>query len=161
MVPTSSLHSNSTPVRIGNKLSTAFGRVEDRIRERAYQIFLGREPDQGDPVTDWLDARMQVLAPIELILKEQKKNIVVEGNLKGFAPREIEVEVGADGLKIFGSHTESKTSNGRGQTQSSSTAEHFFQAMSLPCEVDAKTTEAKLLKNGKLKITLPKKSPSK
>jgi len=146
-------------VRVGGKLSSAFERVEARIRELAYQLFLGREPDEGDSVTDWLAAQMQVLTPIDLGVKGQKKNVVAEAVLKGFTPDEIEVEVSADGLKVFGSHTKSSTGKKRGKTMSSEETVYFFQAVPLPCEVDVGTSAATLLKNGKLKITLPKKLP--
>lgn len=161
MAPVNSPQAKPTPVRIGSKLSAAFERMEERIRERAYQIFQGRAPGEGDSITDWLDAQMQVLAPIDLVVKEQKKNVVVEGNLKGFSPKEIEVEVGADDLKVFGLHTESTTGKKRGVTQSSSKTAHFYQDVPLPCEVDIDGSQAILLKNGKLKITLPKKAGSK
>jgi HSP20 family molecular chaperone IbpA len=158
MVSVNSPQANSTPVRIGSKLSVAFERMEERIQERAYQIFQGRAPGEGDAMTDWLDAQMQVLAPIDLVVNEQKKNVVVEGNLKGFSPKEIEVEVGADDLKVFGLHTESTTGRKRGAIQSSSKTVHFYQAVSLPCEVDINGSQATLLKNGKLRIKLPKKA---
>ena len=112
-------------------------------------------------MTDWLDAQMQVLAPIDLVVSEQKKNVVVEGNLKGFSPKEIEVEIGAEDLKVFGLHTESTTRKKRGATQSSSKTVHFYQAIPLPCEVDIDGSQATLLKNGKLRIKLPKKAKSK
>lgn len=157
MMAAKSLPQDPTAVRVGSRLSKAFERVEDRIRERAYEIFQGRSELGGDPVGDWLDAQWQFLSPVELVVKEQKKNVVVEGCLKGFAPKEIEVEVNADGLRVFGSHTESKSGTKRGVKQSSSETVHFYQSVPLPCEVDAGASDAKILKNGKLKITLPKK----
>ena len=156
MMAVDSSQESSNPVRIGSKLSATFERMEEKIRERAYQIFQRRAPEKGDSLTDWLDAQMQVLAPIDLVVKNQKKNVVVEGDLKGFSPKEIEVEVGANDLKVFGLHTESTTGKKRGATQSSSSSVHFYQAVALPCEVSMDGSEAKLLKNGKLKITLPK-----
>ncbi len=161
MASVNSQQANPTPVRIGNKLSAAFEQIEERIQERAYQIFQKRAPDEGDSMTDWLDAQMQVLAPIDLVVNEQKKNVVVEGNLKGFSPKEIEVEIGAEDLKVFGLHTESTTGKKRGATQSSSKTVHFYQAIPLPCEVDIDGSQATLLKNGKLRIKLPKKAKSK
>jgi HSP20 family molecular chaperone IbpA len=161
MASPSSSQPDSTVVHIGSKLSAAFERLETRIRELAYEISLGREPDAGDSMADWLDAQMQVLTPIELVVKDQKKNVVVEAVLKGFTPKEVEVEVSAGSLKVFGSHTESKTGKKRGETRSSSETVHFFQAAPLPCEVDVDGSEATLMKNGKLKITLPKKTPVK
>ena len=148
---------NPASVRIGSKLSEAFERVEERIRERAYQLFQGRERGQDDPEKDWFDAQWQLVAPVELVVKERKKSILVEGSLKGFAPKEIEVEVGDGEIKVFGSHTEARTIGKGAATESSSEARHFYQAVPLPCAVDGEAGEAKIFKNGKLKITLPKK----
>lgn len=148
---------NSASVRIRSKLSEAFERVEERIRERAYQLFQSREQGHGDPETDWFDAQWQLVAPVELVVKEQKKSVLVEGSLKGFSPKEIEVEVGDGEIKVFGSHTEARTAIKGAATESSSEARHFYQAVPLPCAVDGAASEAKIFKNGKLKITLPKK----
>ena len=152
---------DSTPVRIGNRLSETFDQVEERIRDLAYQIFRGRDTDAGNSMTDWLEAQMQVLTPVELVVKDQKKNLVVEGNLKGFTPKEIEIDVGGGQLRVFGTHTESKKSGKGGSSQTSSESAYFFQAVPLPCPVDEAKSQARLLKNGKLTITLPKKSPEK
>ncbi len=148
---------SSTPVHLRSKLSAAYERVEKQIRERAYQIFQKRAPTEGNSMTDWLDAQMQVLVPIDVAVKDQKKNVVVEANLKGFKPKEIEVEVGSRDLKVFGLHTELTTGKKGRATQSSSRTVHLYQAVPLPCEVNMDGSKATMLKNGKLKITLPKK----
>ncbi len=160
MASDDSTQSGSTAVRLGTRLGKAFERVQEQIRDRAYHIFLSRDAGKGDSLTDWLDAQRELLVPVELILKDQKKNIVVEGNLKGFKPKEIEVEVGVHDLRVFGSHSDSKSSKKSGETQLSSETIHFYQAISLPCEVETSAGQATLLKNGKLKITLPKKLES-
>ncbi|MEE4146018.1 MAG: Hsp20 family protein [Halieaceae bacterium] len=158
MATAPSTQSDSSPLRIVGKLGDAFDRMEGRIRERAYQIFKARGNGHRDPVADWLQAQLEVLTPVELVLKEQKKNVLVEGSLKGFTPEEIEVEVGAEDLRVFGSHRESGTGKKSGATESFAETRHFFQAIPLPCEVDADKCTAKLLKNGKLVVTLPKKT---
>ena len=145
-------------IKLGNQLSAAFEQLQDRIRERAYHIFLDRGTGHGDPVADWLDAQ------IELEIKEQKKNIVVEAKLEGFRDRDIEIEVEGDTLKIFGSHTEEsntkKGGNGKASKQLSSNVS-FYQSITLPAAVDLDASHAKLFKNGKLKITLPRVEPLK
>lgn len=151
-------------ITIGSKLSTAFDALEDRIRERAYHIFLDRGFERGDPVADWLDAQVELVSPIELEIKEQKKNIVVEALLEGFSTREIEIEVVGDTLKIFGSHTESGKSKkgGKGKAEEQvSRSISFYQSVTLPAAVDLDGAHAKLFKNGKLKITLPRVEPLK
>ena len=144
-------------ISIGNKLSGVFDKLQDAIRERAYHISMDRDPDQGDAMADWLDAQLELVTPIELEVKEQKKNIVVEGNLKGFSPEEIEIEVDSDFLKVFGSHTESDTNKKGDATKSASESVYFYQLVRLPTAVDLDDSHAQLFKNGKLKVTLPKK----
>ena len=156
MAASQSSKSSATAISIVDRLSDAFARVQEKIRERAYLNFLDREPGQGDSVDDWLSAQWEVLNRINLVVKEQKKKLVVEADLKGFSPKEIEVEVGAHELKVFGSHKESAGSNKRGTAGSSSEEVYFYEAVSLPCTVDAGSSEAVLYKNGKLKVTLPK-----
>ena len=54
-------------------------------------------------------------------------------------------------------HTESKTTKKEAATESLTGTMHFYQAVPLPCKVDGDAGDAKIFKNGKLKITLPKK----
>ena len=151
-------------IKLGNQLSAAFEQLQDRIRERAYHIFLDRGTGHGDPVADWLDAQMELVSPIALEIKEQKKNIVVEARLEGFSEREIEIELEGETLKVFGSHTEESNSkkggNGEAAKQLSSNVS-FYQSITLPAAVDLDASHAKLFKNGKLKITLPRVEPLK
>ena len=93
-------------ITISNRLSGAFDELQNRIRERAYHIYLDRGSDQGNSVADWLSAQMELVSPIDLEVKTQKKNIVVEANLKGFASKEVEIEIEGNILKIFGTHAE-------------------------------------------------------
>jgi HSP20 family molecular chaperone IbpA len=144
-------------IRVGAKLGEAFEQLQDKIRERAYHLSLKREADRGDSMTDWLHAQSEVLTPVELQMKEQKKNIVVEASLKGFYPAEIEIEVEGDVLKVFGSHSQSSGKEEDSATESVSESIYFFQSVHLPAVVDLDGSHAKLFKNGKLKVTLPRK----
>lgn len=145
-------------LQIVHKLSKAFEQAQERVRERAYHIFQQRDPEGGDSTSDWLEAQMQVLSPLELELKEQKKNIVVEGSLQGFSPREIEIEVGGAELRVFGAHTDTDNTSAPGSRQIQSRSAYFYQCLPLPCAVEAEKCSARLYKNGKLKITLPRKA---
>ena len=144
------------PVLFGSRLGEAFDQLQERIRERAYQIFLERDEQGGDSMGDWLLAQSELLQPIELHLKDQKNNVVAECNLKGFSPEEIEIEVENGVLKVFGSHRESSFEDKAGGTESRAESVYFFQSAELPAAVDLEASHAKLFKNGKLKVTLPK-----
>jgi HSP20 family molecular chaperone IbpA len=144
------------PILLGSRLGEAFAKLEESIRERAYQIFLDRDSTPGDSMADWLQAQSEVLKPVELTIKDQKNSVVAECNLKGFSPEEVEVEVQGGVLKVFGSHRESSTRKKGEATESRSENVYFFQSAQLPAEVDLDESHAKLFKNGKLKVTLPK-----
>jgi len=145
------------PVRIGTKLGDAFDRMEESIRERAYELFTGRSPQDGDAVTDWLNAQTELLTPVDFTVKDRKHHVQVEGNLKGFSPTDIEVEVGCCELRVFGTHRESASGEKGGVSRSSCNTVNFFQVVPLPCDVDIDGSEARMLKNGKLSIKLPKR----
>jgi HSP20 family molecular chaperone IbpA len=78
---------------VSDRLGDAFSRFEEKIRAKAYQLSQVRGPGRGDPVADWLEAEAELLEPVDLEVKEQKKNTVVEVKLKGFESDDIEVEV--------------------------------------------------------------------
>jgi len=153
-----SSHSDKTSnIHISNRLSEAFSQFQEQVRERAYQLSLLRDPAQGNPMTDWLEAQAELSELVHLEVKEQKKNTVVELTLRGFAPEEIEIEVMGNVLKIFGSHSETTRKKKSGVASSTSKTQSFFQSVPLNAPVDVDHSHAKLLKNGKLKVVLPKK----
>jgi len=161
MATSGSGQQEQVPVRIVNRLGDAFERAQEQIREQAYRIFLGREPGEGDSVSDWMEAQSRVFSPLLLDLKEQKKNIVVEGSLKGFSPNEIEIDVGGGELRVFGSHSETDTTSQSGASQTKEESTYFYQSIPLPCEIEPEKCTATLYKNGKLKVTLPRRTPLK
>lgn len=150
--------SKETPIRLGDRLGEVFDQLQEQIRERAYSIFLDREPGDGDSMADWLQAQSELLTPIQLEIREQKKNLVAECNLKGFSPEEIEIEVENNVLKVFGCHREESTEQREHGTESRSQRVYFFQSAQLPDAVDLENSHATLQKNGKLKVTLPRLS---
>ena len=150
--------SKETPIRLGESFGEVFDQLQEQIRERAYSIFMDRDPWDGDSMADWLQAQSELLTPIKLEIKEQKKNLVAECNLKGFSPEEIEIEVENNVLKVFGCHREESTEQREHGTDSRSQRVYFFQTAQLPDAVDLDNSHATLQKNGKLKVTLPRLS---
>jgi HSP20 family molecular chaperone IbpA len=153
----SSQLSRATNIRLCDRFSEAFNQFQEQIRERAYQLSQIRDPAQGGPLTDWLEAQAELSEPVHVKVKEQRKNTVVEVKLRDFEPEEIEIEVAGHVLQIFGSHSETtrhEKGEGNGATSKTQT---FFQCVSLPVPVDLDHSHAKLFKNGTLKVVLPKK----
>ena len=148
-------------LHLGDSISKTFNHIQDIIRKRAYHISLDRESSEGDSLSDWLDAQTELLTPVGLELKDQKKNLVVEGKVNGFSPDEIEIEVRDGMLRVSGSHTDSSSKTKDDRTESKSTSTHFYQSLSLPWAVDEDKIRTKLAKNGQLKVTLPKRTDKK
>jgi len=152
-------HSDKTGnIRLSHRFSEAFRQFQEQIRDRAYHLSLGRDPTEGDPMNDWLEAQAELSESVQLEVKEQKKNTVVEVELKGFAPDEIEIEVAGNILQIFGSHSETSSRKKGHVSGSTSKTQAFFQTVPLHAPVDVDHSHAKLFKNGKLKVVLPKKN---
>jgi len=152
-------HSNSEKtgnIRLSHRFSEAFREFQEKIRDRAYHLSLGRDRAEGDPMGDWLKAQAELSHPVRLEVKEQKKNTVVEVEVKGFAPDEIEIEVEGNVLQIFGSHSETTSRKKRHDSASTSKTQAFFQTVQLETPVDVDHSHARLYKNGKLKVVLPK-----
>jgi len=153
----SSQVNRTTNIRLCDRFSEAFSQFQEQIRERAYQLSRTRDPAQGGPLNDWLEAQAELSEPVHLQVKEQRKNTVVEVKLRDFAPDEIEIEVADHVLQIFASHSETaRHEKGAGDGSKTQT---FFQCVSLPAPVDLEHSHAKLFKNGTLKVVLPKKAP--
>ena len=151
---TKSASGNQSEVSVSDRFGDAFNRFQDRVRHRAYELSQFRAPDRVDSLADWLEAESQLLEPVDLEIKDQKKNRVVEVKLKGFKPEEIEVEVAGDMLRIFGSHSESSSKKNGNETTTKT--QSFFRSVPLDIPVDLDQSHAKLLKNGKLKVVLAK-----
>ncbi len=140
-----------------NNFFTTFDHIQKMIRDRAYHIFHNRAPDQGDEISDWLNAESELLTDIDLTLQDDKDQVVIRGNLKGFRPKEIEVRV-KDGLfQITGVHAEENSSTKKGETKITTQQVNFCRLFNLPDSVDADKMEVKI-KSGKFTARIPKTS---
>lgn len=55
---------SSTPEAVVAKAPVAEVNVEQKIRVRAYELFLERNSNQGDPEQDWLRAEAEIRAKL-------------------------------------------------------------------------------------------------
>lgn len=151
--------SDSSSVAIVRQLGPAFDRLRDRIRHRAYQLFLDRADGRSDPEADWLAAESEFMMPVPVVFREHRKHLVLEADLKGFSREDIEVQVEDGNLAIFGTHRETLPGGKGKKAREQASVESvvgFYRSVPLPGGIDPGGIHAKLFKNGKLKITLPK-----
>ena len=135
-----------------------FDHIQGIIRERADRIFHDRDPDQGDEISDWLNAESEILTDINLTLQDDEDQVVIKGNVKGFLPKEIEVKA-KDGLfQISGTHTEKSSSKKKGVTKKTSQHMNFCRSFTLPDTVKTDKMKVKL-KSGQFTASIPKNIP--
>src|SRR5271165_6186837 len=61
-----------------------------RIRDRAFSLFAGRDPRLGDPLSDWLAAEHELGGPAaELVEQDQAYGLNVA--MPGFEPKDVTV----------------------------------------------------------------------
>jgi len=127
------------------------------IRERAFDIYSNRNSTEGDAMSDWLNAESEVSIGIGLSLDEDENQVIIEGDVTGFLPEEIEVKAQDGVFEIGGMHTEDSSSKKKGVTKTTSKQMNFFRSFTLPDSVDTNKMEVKL-KKGKFTAKIPKTS---
>jgi len=91
---------------------------------------------------------------------ETDGEIVAEVELPGVDPKNIEVEVKDNVLKVEAKAEERKEEKGRGYYRKELSRGYFKRAVPLPVEVLEEKAEASY-EDGILKVTIPKKKPAK
>ncbi|MEN8251479.1 MAG: Hsp20 family protein [Bacteroidota bacterium] len=141
----------------GDGIFSSLSRIQKSIQERADQIFHDRDSNSGDALSDWLKAESEVLTDINMTLKDNKDQVVIEGNIDKFLPEDIEIKAQDGKFMICGTHTEKSSSEKKGVTRKSSTQSNFYRSFALPDSVDTEKMEVKM-KSGKFTAKIPKTS---
>ena len=92
-------------------------------------------------------------------LSEDEKNIIVNVDLPGVNPDDVDIEVRDDSLIISGKTEEEKEKKEKKFYYYERKSGSFYREISLPSKVDEKKTKAEI-KNGVLEIILPKTAKS-
>ena len=141
----------------GDDIFSNFNRIQKSIQERAYHIFHDRDSNSGDAISDWLKAESEVLSDINMTLKDNKDQVVIEGNIDKFLPEDIEIKAQDGKFTICGIHTEKSSSEKKGVTRKSSTQSNFYRSFALPDSVDTEKMKVEM-KSGKFTAKIPKTS---
>jgi HSP20 family molecular chaperone IbpA len=141
----------------GDDIFSNFNQIQKSIQERAYHIFHDRDSNSGDAISDWLKAESEVLTDINVTLKDDKDQVVIEGNIDKFLPEDIEIKAQDGKFTICGIHTEKSSSKKKGVTRKSSTQSNFYRSFALPDSVHTEKMKVEV-KSGKFTAKIPKTS---
>jgi HSP20 family protein len=141
----------------GDDVFSNLNRIQKSIQERAYDIFHDRDSNSGNALSDWLKAESEVLSDINMTLKDNKDQVVIEGEIDKFLPEDIEIKAQDGTFTICGIHTEKSSSEKKGVTRKSSTQSNFYRSFTLPDSVDTEKMKVEM-KSGKFTAKIPKTS---
>jgi len=129
-------------------------KMEERVMQRAYDIFRDNGSVAGTDLENWLAAERELMLKPAIELKERNKRFELQVAVPGMDAKDLKVEVTADGLLIKGeSRTEKKEEKGAVHT-SEFRSGSIFRSIQFPRKVDATKVKADL-KNGVLTVVAP------
>lgn len=91
-------------------------------------------------------------------VQETIKEVILTADVPGIDPKNINVEVSQDSIKISATVHEEKESKGKNFYRKERISHSFHRVVPLPCPVKEDGVKA-MVKNGILTVTLPKKHP--
>lgn len=128
--------------------------LHQRIAERAYSLFVGRNGVESDPMTDWIAAERELVWKPAIEVREQDGTFTVTAALPGVQAKDIKVDVTSRDVVI-----KAETEHGHdSQNGTVHCCEFFggeaFRAVELPKPIDTARVKAEF-QNGILRITAP------
>jgi len=135
------------PVATGD-LAERISEIDRAIAERAYEIFEERGYAHGNDLEDWLRAEAEMLEPLACDLNESGDAITVAVPVRGFAQRELGVNLAPRRVIVCGKRDERT----RGKRMLRAVVE-------LPAEIDPPGAKAQL-RGEVLSVVLPKTKAS-
>lgn len=129
-------------------------RLHQRIAERAYALFRGRNGVGADPFGDWLSAEQELVWKPATELREQDGTVTVLAALPGVEAKDIEVDVTPLDVVIKAGTTHSHTEDKGTVHRCEFVAGGAFRSIGLPKAIDTAKVKADY-QNGMLRITAP------
>ena len=132
-------------------------KMEERIMQRAFDIFLGNGSVFGRDLDNWLAAERELIWKPAVELTEKDNQFEVRVAVAGIDPKDINVEVTAEDLLVKGEtkteKKEQKEQKGEVHTSEFQTGS-LFRSIRFPKNVDPNKVKAEI-KNGLLTVVAP------
>ena len=96
---------NEAPIVIRSTgLSMEAKEMFDTIAKRAYEIFEAKGRAKGRDLDHWLQAEAELFEPATLHVKESPEGVTVLADVRGFAPKDLEIDLEPKRVTIIGKH---------------------------------------------------------
>lgn len=129
--------------------------MSKQIAQRAFDFFTQRGGEFGRELEDWFKAETELLRPVPVEMTHDGKNVIVRASVAGFKPDEIEISIKDNVLMVSGKTEREEKRQDEKTFYSEWKSNRFSRSLTLPQDVDADRTKAKLT-DGVLEIVAPK-----
>lgn len=141
------------PIRHADSIVDDITAREERIRQRAFELFQAHPDAMSAELDDWLAAEREVSQQPDIRLREVDGNFEIEAALPGVARRDLDVKVTGEDVLITAKREPMPTlAEPLVPTEEIST--ELFRAIHLPAPIDGEHVKAEFRK-GLLRITAP------
>ncbi|MFI5095801.1 MAG: Hsp20 family protein [Candidatus Acidiferrum sp.] len=125
-------------------LSAEAKQMFDLIARRAYEIFESNGRVRGRELEHWLQAESELFERTPIDVKESREGLTVLADVRGFAPKELEVDLEPKRVTIIGRHhsQSDQITNTRRSLEMCST--RLLRSLQLPVEIDTRHATARL-----------------
>jgi HSP20 family protein len=139
------------PVRKAASILDELREVENRIRQRAFELFSGNGI-LGRDLSNWLNAEDELTWKPSIELREKDNQFKIEIAVPGVEAKALDIEVTPENVLVKGeTRREHKEEKGNIQTSEFKYG-NLFRAIQLPKKIDPDKVKAEL-KNGILYLT--------
>lgn len=140
------------PVHKKDSIFDEIERMQQRIEQRAYELFEGRGREVGHDMDDWLAAERELVWSPPISMEEGDGQITVQLSAPGFSPERIDVELTAQDLLVEAENEARRESTkGKMRTRETRSAK-LFRSVHFPRPIDPDSAEAEF-RNGVLTLT--------
>lgn len=145
------------PVSHADSILEEIGAREEKIRQRAFELFQAHADALSAELDDWLTAEKQVSPQPDVLMREVDGKFEIEATLPGVERRNLEVKVTGEDVLI----TARREAAPEGEAAATPTngdrrpvSAELFRAIHLPVPIDGDHVTAEFRK-GLLKVTAP------
>ena len=141
-------------------LSVEARKMFDSIARRAYEIFESKGRVRGCDLDNWIQAEAELFKPTPFDVSESGEGFTVRTEVRGLAPRELEIDMEPQRVTILGKHKGKEGTRTDSSVRSDKQSNQLLRCLQLPVEVDTRHVTARL-RRGVLELEMKKAIPAK
>jgi HSP20 family molecular chaperone IbpA len=126
------------------------------VATRAYELFEGQGKKHGHDLDHWLQAEAELFGRPALTIAESEEGVTILAHVRGFTPRELEIDLEPRRVTIVGTRQSNGEQKGDGRSTSSRHRHLLLRSLRLPVEIDTQHATARFIRKGVLELDLKK-----